>query len=261
MTATVTAEAAPRRPRWGLRVLGIVLVLASLAGAAELALRLIVPGIVANAVRESFDMTDDHPVEVSVDGSALLSALSGQVGDVSIRVPQVTVLEGITVTVAASAQALPFDATGRPMESADASITIPADQLGAVIALATSGVANTGEVVDGELQIGRDISFFGALVPVEVSLAVAINAGDLMVEPTSVSAAGAELSAQQIRQVAGSSLNVILKPHTVCVRDQLPAGVTLTEIRLSSTGAVTVAASLAPDIIANPAKLELGTCA
>lgn len=261
MTAAASAEASPRRRRWGLRVLGIVLVLAALAGAAELALRLIVPGIVANAVRESFDMTDDHPVEVSVEGSALLSALAGQVGDVSIRVPHVTILDGITVTVAASAKALPFEATGRPMEAAAASVTIPADQLGAVIALATSGVATTGDVVDGELQIGRDVTFFGASVPVEASLAVAVSAGDLMVEPTSVSAAGAELSAQQIRQVAGSSLNGILKPHTVCVRDQLPAGVTLTEIRLSSTGAVTVAASLAPDIIANPAQLELGTCA
>lgn len=261
MTAAATAEATPRRPRWALRVLGIVLVFAALAGAAELALRLIVPGIVASAVRDSFGMTVDHPVDVTVEGSALLSALAGNVGDVSIRVPQVTVLEGITVTVAASAQALPFDATGRPMEAADASVTIPADQLGSVIALVTSGVANTGGVTGGELRLGRDISMFGVRIPIEASLAVAVSDGDLLVEPTAVSAAGADLTAEQIRQIAGTSLDGILKPHSVCVRDQLPAGVTLTEIRFSSTGAVTVGASLAPDIIANPAQLELGTCA
>ena len=250
-----------RRPRWGLRVLGILLVLAALAGAAELALRLIVPGIVANSVRESFGLTADHPVEVSVEGSALLSAFAGNVGDVSIEVPQVTVLDGITVTVSATAQGLPFAAASRPMGAATASVTIPADQLGAVIALVTSGAANTGTVSSDELQIGRDVEVLGVSVPLQVSLAVTVDAGDLLVEPTSVSAAGVDVTAGQIRQFAGSSLDRVLQPHSVCVRDQLPAGVTLTEVRLSSTGAVTVAASLAPDIIANPAQLELGTCA
>ncbi|MGK0714729.1 LmeA family phospholipid-binding protein [Leucobacter sp. W1153] len=261
MSAEVTGEAGTRRPRWGLRLLGGVLVLAALAGAAELALRLIVPGIVANAVRDSFGMTSDHPVEVAIEGSALLSALSGKVGDVSIEVPQVTVLEGITVTVTASAEALPFDAAGQPLGAADASVTIPADQLGAVIALVTSGAADTGTVSGDELQIGRDIEVFGVSVPLQVSLALAVDSGNLLVEPTSVSAAGMDLTAMQIRQFAGSSLDGVLQPHSVCVRDQLPAGVTLTEIRLSSTGAVTVGASLAPDIISNSAQLELGTCA
>lgn len=232
----------------------------ALAGVAELALRLIVPAVVADAVRQSFDMTDDHPVEVRITGSALLNALGGRVGDVAVEVPQVTVLEGVAVTVTATAQALPFDILARPMAAANASVTVPADQLGAVIALVTSGVATTGEVRDGELLIGRDLDLFGATVPLEVSLAVAIDAGDLEVAPMSIGAGGLDLTAAQIRQYSGSAWDGVLQAHTVCVRDRLPVGVVLTDLVLSSTGAVTVTAALAPDIMSNPEQQQPGRC-
>lgn len=249
-----------RRPSWGKRLLVAAAIIVALGGIAELALRLIVPAVVAGAVRQSFEMTDDHPVDVRITGSALLNALGGRVGDVAIEVPHVAVLEGVTVTVEATAVALPFDAASRPMTAASASVTVPADQLGAVIALVTSGVATTGEVRDGELLIGRDLDLFGATVPLEVSLAVEIDAGDLAVVPTAIGAGGLDLTAAQIRQFSGSALDGVLQAQTVCLRDRLPAGVLLTDLVLSSTGAVTVTADLAPDIMSNPAQQQPGRC-
>jgi hypothetical protein len=44
------------------------------------------------------------------------------------------------------------------------------------------------------------------------------------------------------------------------VRDRVPAGVTLTDIVLSSTGSVRIEADLDPGILSDPAQLEPGSC-
>ncbi|UOQ60255.1 DUF2993 domain-containing protein [Leucobacter rhizosphaerae] len=249
-----------RRPRWWLRILGVVVALGLLAGAAEVALRLIIPGVIAGAVRSQLNMTDDHPVDVSLGGSALFSAVRGEVGDVTIAVPNVPLLEGVETDASLHAAAVPFDPTSGEISDGTVELVVPKDQLGAVVDLVTSGVAQTGEVRDGALVVGRSIEMFGQEVQLSASIGITVVDGAVEIEPLGVKAAGFDFTAEQISAATGSLLDPVLQPQTVCVRDQLPAGVTLTDISLSSTGSATIRASLAPGILSDPAQQAQGTC-
>ena len=249
-----------RKPRWWLRILSIVVVVGLLAGAAEVALRLIIPGIIAGAVRSELNMTEDHPVDVTLGGSALVSAVQGKVGDASIAVPNIPLLEGVETDAALHAAAIPFNPLEGELSDGEVELVVPKDQLGAVVDLLTSGVAQTGEVRDGALVVGRSIEMFGQEVQLAASIGITVVDGSVEITPLGVKAAGFDLTAEQISAATGDLLDPVLQPQTVCIRDQLPRGVTLTDISLSSTGSATIRADLDPGILSDPAEQAQGTC-
>lgn len=247
-------------PRWWKKLLGVLVALAVLAGAGELALRLIVPGVIENTVRTQLKLSGDHPVDVSLGGSALLNALRGGIGDVRVGVPEAPIRDGIVADAELTAGLVPFNPLNGEIRDGDVRLTVPQDQLGPFVSLLTKGVATTGEVRDGNFVIGRSISFLGQEIPLTISLAVSVSDGNIVLEPTQVSAAGLDLTAEQITQATGTLLDPVLHPEPVCVRDQLPAGVTITEITLSSTGSAMIDASLSPGIVSDPAQRAKGSC-
>lgn len=263
-TGAPDTAAAPRaKRRWWLRILVAVVALVVLAGGAELALRAIIPNVIANVVREHLKLDETHPVAVELGGSALLPALTGRVGDVSVTVPDVQVLDGIEATLHAHADSLPFDPTKGEIRGATASAKIPASSMGAIMGLATDGLVDEGDVRPGELVVGRTLPIFGFEVHLTVSLAVSVQQGDLLIEPTSFSAVGFDLTADELRPLLGDAAAKLLDVHTVCVSDKLPAAITLTEVALSYTGgggAATVSIDIAPDALSNPAQQEPGSC-
>ncbi len=248
------------KPRIWLRVLSVFLVLGLLVGAAEVALRLIIPDVIATSVREKLNLTSDHPVDVSLGGSALLYALRGEVGQVSIAIDDAELVEGLRGNVSLHADAVPFDFTNGEIKGGTAELTIDSDQLPAAITLLTSGVADGAKVQGGELVVSRTMKLFGAEVPLSVSLALTTEGGDVSIEPKSVTAVGFDLSVDDLRAAAGGSLDDLLSPHIVCVRDRVPAGIELTGITLTSTGSVDLRVSLDPGIMSDPAQRELGSC-
>lgn len=249
-----------RKPRIWLRVLSIFLVLGLLAGAAEVALRLIVPDVIAASVREKLTLTNDHPVDVTLGGSALLYALRGEVGDVSVVIDDAELVEGLRGNVSLHADAVPFDFANGEIAGGTAELTIDRSQLPAAITLLTSGLADGAQVQGGELVVSRTMKLFGAEVPLSASLSLAIEAGDVSIEPRSVNAVGFDLSVDEMRSAAGGTLDDLLSPHLICVRDRMPAGIELTDITLTSLGAVDLRVALDPGILSDPAQQELGSC-
>ncbi|MBO1903023.1 hypothetical protein J4H92_13835 [Leucobacter weissii] len=247
--------------RWLKPVVVSVVVLALIVGAAELALRLIVPGVVAAAVRQQLELSADHPVEVSLGGFATAYAVTGRLGQVTVAVEDVEAIEDFPADLLLSADAVPFDLLdGGELSGARAEVTVGKEQLPAAISLLTGGAADSGKVQGGELVVGRTAQMFGTELELTVDLALAVEDGDVLIEPTGISAAGFDLSTEQIREAAGDSLDGILTAHTVCVRDRLPAGVELTGVRLSTTGSATIEADLSPTLASDPAQRNPGTC-
>ena len=251
---------AKRRPRWWLRILSIVVVLGLLAGAAEFALRQLLPPVIATAVRTPLGMPGDQPVDVRLGGSALLYALQGGVGDVTISVPKAPLFEGLVADAKLHADKIPFNPLSGEIDGAVIKLSVSKDELPAIVRLATQDVAQTGEVRGGELVVGRTIESFGQQLAITASLALQVVDGAVEIEPRSVSAAGFDLSVDQLSEATGSQLDPILKPQTVCVRDHLPRGVTLTNIVLAADGSATLYAKLDPKIISDPQQRELGSC-
>ena len=244
-----------RKPRWWLRILVIIVALLALAGAAELALRLILPNVIAGAVRNQLGLSGDHPVDVQLGGSALAHAVTGHVGQVSVDVDGLAVMDQLRGDLRMSADSVPFNVTGGEMAGTVAQFTVQGEDLPAAVSVLTGGIADSGEVQGGSLVVGRTVQIFGIDVPVTVTLGLAVEGGDVLIDPTAVSAAGAELTAEQVDSL------VQVSAQRVCIKDRLPAGVTLTGIDLSSTGAVTVTAKIAPDIASNPEQRSPGSCA
>lgn len=249
-----------RKPRWWARALGVIAVLALLAGAGELALRLIIPGVIEGAVRSELQLSDDHPVDVELGGSTLLGALRGGVSDVSVAAPDVPIVDGLTADARVHADFTPFNPTSGAMEGATAALTVPKDELGPTIELLTQGIAQSGEVRGDDLVVGRSLDLFGQSVSLEASLHLGVEDGEVTVAPTGVKAAGFDLSAEQLGNATGSLLDPILKPQALCIADRLPRGVELTAVDLSTTGSVTLRAALSPTILSDPKQQELGSC-
>lgn len=247
--------------RWWKLAAWIVAAVVVILGAGEIAIRVVAPNIITSTIREQLSLTSDHPVDVSLGGSAVMHAFSGTLGDVDVSVADVPVFDDILISLAAHADAMPFDVASRPLEGGTATLTIPKDQLGPVISLATSGIASTGAVKAGELEVGRTVSLFGQDVPVTASVALSIVDGALAIDPRGVTAAGFDLSADELHRLTGSLLDGVLQSHTLCVQDRIPAGISLTAIELSSLGSIRVDATLAPTLLTDPTQQALGSCA
>jgi hypothetical protein len=254
-----------KRPRWWLRALIAVLIVGLLAGAAELALRALVPNIVANSIRDGFQLPADHPVDVELHGLQLIPALSGRVGPVELWVQDIEVVDGIEASLHASAESMPFDPSRAELEGARASVSVPSSSLGEVVSLATNGLVDIGRVEGDEVVVGTELSLFGFDVPLTARLALSVQDGQLLVEPTGVKVTGFDFTAQELRDLTGGAIGELLHPHVVCVSDRLPQGITLTQLSIqdawvASGATLTLGASLAPDLLSNPEQFELGSC-
>ncbi|KIP51466.1 LmeA family phospholipid-binding protein [Leucobacter komagatae] len=240
-------------------IIALVVSIGVLAGLGEWGLRLLVPGIVETQVRSKLDLPKSHPVDVELGGSALLHAIRGGVGDIEVDIPDAPVVDGVTATLTFRADQVPFAVTTGDIENPTASIYVPAANLGPVISMLTSGVADTGKTSGGDLVVGRTIDALGFQVPIEATLKLSVEDGMVRVEPTGLSAVGFDLSAEQLAAATGGLLDPLLSSRVMCVSDKLPAGVTLEQIRVT-TGGASVDVSLTPDFLSNAAQRAPGTC-
>lgn len=248
-------------PKWAKRLIAVAISLAVLAGLGEIALRLIVPSVVSSAVRTGLKLSPDHPVDVSLGGSALLAALGGKVGNITVAVPDAPLYDGIEADAKLSAASVPFNPMSGEISDGVVTLTVSEERLGPMIATLTNGVADAGQVQRDAITVGRTSEVFGQTVPISATLKLDVDAnGDIEVKPEGLSAAGLDLSADQLVQISGSALEPLLQTRTVCVKDHLPRGITLSNITLSSTGSATVSATLAPGILSDSSQQEQGSC-
>lgn len=245
--------------RWVKVLIIVAASLLVLGGVAEWGLRLFVPGIIQQEVRKSLNLPKSHPVDVELGGSALLNAIGGGLGDVSVEVPDAPVVEGLTATLAFHADRVPFAATSQAMSDATASIFVPAGELDPVVSLLTNGVATSGTTSGGELVVGRSLEVFGFSVPITARLALSAEDGRVRIEPRGLAAVGFDLSAEQLASATGRLLDPLLSPQLVCVSDKIPAGVTIESIDVAMNG-VRVGVRLAPTLLADAAQRQPGTC-
>lgn len=230
-----------------------------LAGLGEWGLRLAVPGVVETVAREQLSLPATHPVEVSIGGSALLSAIGGGVGDIAVDIPDAPVLDGVRASLNLTADRIPFNVEGSDMRGATASIYVATEDLGPVISVLTDGVVDEGKTASGELVVGRQFDAFGFSVPLQATLGLKAVDGEVLVDPRGLSAVGFDLSAEDLVASSGGLLDPLLSERQICVAEWLPAGAKLSDIHITRGGAK-VEFDLAPDLFSNPAQQEMGTC-
>lgn len=249
------ATAARRRPRWPWIVLVIVLVLGALIAAGELVARAVVPNTIRSLVISNLDLPADQQLDVQVPGLMLPQLISGTLDEVKLASDAVTI-GGISGSARVTATDVPV--SGGALGAAKGTVAIDQDEFSSLLAasqLPITRIALTAPnaTIEGELEL------FGRQIPVGLTVTPAAADGDLLLTPVSLMFNGAAVDLDAVSGLAGAAGAAITQPQRICIADRLPAGITLTGLRIEGSRAV---ADIAADgrIAVDQALLDPGTC-
>jgi hypothetical protein len=250
-----SALAGRRRARWPWVVLVIVLVLAALVVAAEFIARSVVPSTVRSLVIDNLDLPADQQLDVQVPGIMLPQLIAGTLGEVRLASDEVTV-GGITGSARVTATDVPV--SGGALGAAKGTVSIDQDEFSSLLDSAQLPISRIAlsapnATVEGEVEL------FGRQIPVGITVTPGAEKGDLLLTPVSLSVNGMDVDLDAVSGLIGSAGETITQPQRVCIADRLPAGITLTGLRIEGTRAV---ADISADgrIAVDQELLENGTC-
>ncbi|WP_052460350.1 LmeA family phospholipid-binding protein [Microbacterium gorillae] len=250
---TTTATTPPRRRGWIVAVVALIVVVA-LVIAAEFIARAVVQNVTAQKVAEALDLPADQKVDVTVDGIVLPQLIAGTFTEMQLSGTDVTV-GGITGDVTAVARGVRMSGE---TDDTTATLVLTADQVKELI---PSGVAAVDSLsfADGSAEASALFSVLGLELGVSLTLTPSVADGDLVLTPAGISIGSLALTAEDITQRFGSAGEAMLRPWTVCLRDQIPAGITLTDLAVEGDH-LRVQADVAGAMATDPSLQEPGTC-
>ncbi|WP_298041044.1 LmeA family phospholipid-binding protein [uncultured Microbacterium sp.] len=228
------ASAPRRRRRWPWVLLIVVIVIAALAVAAELLARSILPGIVRGVVIDQLDLPADQQVDVATSGLLLPQLLGGTLDELHLSTPAVTI-GGITGAADVTATDVAIDGSG--LGAADGTVRITEEELTTLVSAADIPI-DAVTFAAPEATASGSFAVFGVPVLVELTVTPGADAGDLLLTPVKLEIAGLELNAAQLAERFGAVAGSLTEPQRICIADQLPAGVTVTDLTIEGDAAV-----------------------
>jgi hypothetical protein len=249
-------EQAPRRRRrWPWVLLIVVVVLAGLVVAAEFIARAVLPGVVRSLVIEQLELPADQQLDVDAEGVLLPQLIGGRLDELHLSSDAIT-LEGITGAVDVTATGIPL--RGGDLAGAAGTIRIDQDQFTALLD-GTDLPVDTVKFEAPNATVGGSFSVFGAAVPLSLTLTPGAVDGDLELTPVAASIGGLDIDLDQVGSSLGSLGDNLTQPQRVCIADRLPAGLTLTGLRIEGSAAV-IDVDVDGAIVTDETLQATGTC-
>lgn len=252
---TDAAPPARRRKRWPWVLLIVVVVLAALAVAGELLARALLPGIVRGIVIEQLDLPADQQLDVDASGILLPQLIGGRLDSLHLSTESVTI-QGITGAADVLATGVPLN--GGDLGGATGTISIDADQFTALLA-DTDLPVDTVAFDAPDATVSGSVQVLALSVPVSLTVTPGAADGDLQLTPQSFSIGGVVVDADQVKATLGSIGADLTRTQTVCIADQLPAGLTVTGLEISGQVAV-IDLSVDGAIVTDRALQQPGSC-
>ncbi|MBO9625470.1 MAG: DUF2993 domain-containing protein [Microbacterium sp.] len=252
---TDAVAGSPRRRRWPWVVLIVVVVLALLAVAGELLARSVLPGVVRSIVVEKLDLPADQQLDVDADGVLLPQLIGGTLDSLHLSSDSVT-LQGVTGAVDVTATGVPL--RGGDLGGVTGAVSIDQSQFADLLAGADLPIDSVTLEAPNATVAGT-VPVLGVAVPLTLTVTPFIVDGDLDLTPESLTVGGVSLDADQVRATLGSLGERLTQPQRICLADRLPAGVTLTSVKISGTRAV-VDVAVDGAILSDAALQEKGVC-
>lgn len=254
-------EHEPRRRRvWPWIVAFVIVAGLAVAAwfAADLIARQVITGVVREGVRTQLSLPADQQIDVELAGAVVPQLISGSFDEVTISSDDVE-FGGVTgdVTVAARDVAVSTDFS---MSGATATVALDEAQLRTLLSSVDGFPADTVALAEPNVTMSVELQFFGAGIPVGVGLTPSAAEGDIVLTPDALQVGGSTVSADALRQQFGALADAVLRDWNVCIADQLPAGLTLTDVDVTG-GELVADFDVDARIATDPALRANGTCA
>lgn len=260
--STDAAASAPRRRRsrrwpWLIAVLAV----AALAVGAWFAGEYIARGVVERTIREQvvsrLDLPADQQIDVAVPGQMLPQLIAGRLDEVTVSAADVP-LGQLTGDVEVHAAGVPVGGD-QPLQSASATVRLDEAQVRALLGTVEGFPADAVTLEAPDIVMSTELRLFALSVPVGVSLAPSASDGDLVLTPRTLRVSGAEVSADVLIDQFGAVARTVVRDWDVCVKQYLPAGLTLSAVRVDGSQVVADVA-VDPRITVDTALQQKGTC-
>lgn len=253
----------PKRRRRALPWIIALVVVVGLAVAAWFVAESITRSILTNTVREQvitrLALPEDQQIDVGFDEPVLPQVIGGRLDRLDVSGDGIP-LGDVLADVSVRATDVPIRADGGDIGSAEATVVFAEDQLETLLSQ-VSGVSGAGVQLDPpNVTVEVDMPLFALSVPLGLDLTPSAAGGDIVLTPTAVRLGGAALTGDDLRQRFGSAADGVLRDYPICIRDRLPAGLTLREVRVER-GALVAEVDVDGAIIRDPALQADGTCA
>lgn len=253
----------PRRRRRVWPWLLAFFVVAGLAVVAWFVGEAVARDLVIRTVREqvitNLALPADQQIDVEVSGAVLPQLIRGSLDDLAISSDDVTI-GPLTGDIDVRVQGVPIRGDA-DLEAGSGSVTLDTAQLQALLG-SLEGFPDGAEVaLDApDVRLSTAFPVFGVEVPVTIAVVPQAVEGDLALTPSAVSVAGAELTADGVRDQFGGLADGVLQTWTVCIAGDLPAGITLTDLVVEGDR-LTGSFDVDPAIVRDVSLQENGTCA
>jgi hypothetical protein len=254
-----SAPPAKRRRVWPWIVAAVVLVAIAIGVwiAGEALARSIVERVIREQVASAIALPPDQTIDVDVPGPVLPQVIGGTIDQVGLRADDVTIGD-LTGDVRVSLQGVPV--SGGDIAGGTATVVVDEAQLTALLDAVQDFPVESLGLDAPDVTVSTELSLFGLAVPLGVSLTPsAADDGSLVLTPSSLQLAGADISAEDLRRQFGLLTNAVVRDYTVCIQQYIPAGLALSDARVEGQ---TLVAEFAIDgaIVSDPALQENGTC-
>lgn len=251
----------PRRKRRWPWLVSLVIVVALAIGAwfaGDAIARSIVEQTIRQQTITQLSLPADQQVDVEVGGPVLLGLIVGSLGEVRVASDDVP-LGRLTADVSVMAQDVPIHGAG-DWSGAYATVTLDESQLQELLATLEDFPADTVEIDAPDVAVTFQLNALVTTVPVGVALTPRAENGELILSPSSLRIADAEISAESIVQQFGAIASTVVRDWDVCIAQYLPAALRLTDVQVDPA-AVVVDFEIDSSILRDASARENGTCA
>ena len=252
--AATGAEPRPRR-KWPMVVLVVLVLLVVLSVVAELIARAVVPGIVRTTVIEQLDLPADQEMQVEVAGIVLPQLIAGRLDELHLSSPSVT-LGGVTGSVDATATGVPV--RGGDLDTAVGTIRIDQEQLTELLSASELPIDDV-TLQEPDVVLSADVEVLTLQIPIGLTLTPGVEDGDLLFSVVSLSVGDGSIDLGKVTGWLEDTNADLSGPHRICIADQLPAGLTLTGLRIDGNEAV-IDVDVDGRIATDEKLLKNGTC-
>lgn len=264
-TVVFETEAPKKRRRWPWILTIVLVVIAGLLVAGFFIAEKYVREYAENYAREKIvsvlALPEDTPVIVTLgEGSIILQALSGAIGEVNVEAGGVTFGQ-LTGDAVITATKVPLDGS-QPVGTLDITMTISEENVRTLAGSLSGLELSSIELQDGVIAIGSEFNIFNIIViPVAVDLAPAAKDGAITFDPVTIYLGEDQISVADLRNSPefSSLAGDLLRTQTVCVADSLPQALTVVDVQVVGTDLV-VKVNGDGTPLSGPGLSTMGTC-